>query len=306
MAGISDLRAGARSLSIELWPPRSPEAEQRLDRVLADLEPLHPTFASITYGAGGSTRERTHQLVVRLQQRGAITPMAHLACAGHSRSELARILERYRDAGVENILAIRGDPPLDAVAPAGSSSVIEQGELVHAIELVELAKEVGPFRVAVAAHPEGHPDSPDLVTDRRYLAEKLKVADFGITQFFFQVEEYLRLVEGLQRLGVDKPLLPGIMPITKFSTVTRMAELSGTKVPASVADRVAAVADRPEEVRRIGVEVAIELGAKLLAEGVPGLHLYTMNQSAATLEIAEALKLGNSGELGNSGSRRGS
>ncbi len=285
MGWISEALARGRCFSIELWPPRTPASEQRLEEVLADLAPLHPTFASITYGAGGSTRERTHDLVVRLQREGAITPMAHLVCAAHSRSELTDILTRYREEGVDNVLALRGDPPLD------SDQDLAAGELAHAIELAELAKQVGPFCVAVAAHPEGHPEAPDIASDRRRLAQKMEVADFAITQFFFSKDDYWRLVDDLAALGVDKPVIPGIMPITNVRTLTRMAELSGAKVPESIAERVEAVADRPDEVRRIGVEVALELASELLADQVPGLHLYTMNQSAATLEIARELGL---------------
>jgi methylenetetrahydrofolate reductase (NADPH) len=272
-----------RRLSVELWPPRTPEAERRLAAAL--LERLEPLFASITYGAGGSTRERTHELVVALHQQSRMTPMAHLVCAAHTRAELRSILERYRDAGIENILALRGDPPLDATAP------LPEGELRHAIELVALAKDVAPFCVAVAAHPAGHPDAPDLATDRKHLAAKLEVADFAITQFFFDVSEYRRLMEDLERLGVERPVVPGIMPITNVRTVTRMAELSGTEVPRSIRERVEAVADRPEEVRNIGVEVAVTLGEALLAEGVRCIHLYTMNQASATVAVAEALGL---------------
>lgn len=285
MAKISELIATKRCLSIELWPPRSEEAGRRLESALDALSELQPHFTSITYGAGGSTRARTHDLVVRLKSEGRTEPVAHLVCAAHSRADLVEILGRYKDAGVENVLALRGDPPLEA------GGRIEPGELAHAVELVELAREVGGFCVAVAAHPEGHPDSPDLVSDRRLLARKLSVADLAITQFFFRVEDYLSLVEELSRLGVDKPVLPGIMPITSERTVTKMAELSGTAVPGPVLDRVRRAAGRPDEVRRIGVEVATELCEKLLAEGVPGLHFYTMNEAAATLRICSNLGL---------------
>jgi methylenetetrahydrofolate reductase (NADPH) len=286
MARISDLLDRGRAFSIELWPPRSETAERRLEAALAELEPLRPTFTSITYGAGGSTRERTHDLVVRLQHQSSMTAMAHLTCAAHRRDQLEDILVRYRDAGVENILALHGDPPLDA------DSDLPDGDLHHALELVELARSVAPFCVAVAAHPEGHPRAPDRATDRRHTALKLEAADFAITQFFFRLEDYLDLVESLSALGVDKPVIPGLMPITSVRTVSKMCELSGTEVPRSVTDRLDPVADQPEEVRRIGVEVATELGQKLLAEGVPGLHFYTMNQAAATKEIYTNLGLG--------------
>ena len=286
MARISDLLDEGRTFSIELWPPRSETAERRLEAALAELQPLRPTFTSITYGAGGSTRERTHDLVVRLQRESSMTAMAHLTCAAHRREQLEDVLIRYRDAGVENILALHGDPPLDA------DSDLPDGDLRYALDLVELARSVAPFCVAVAAHPEGHPRAPDRATDRRRTALKLEVADFAITQFFFHLEDYLDLVDSLSALGVDKPVIPGIMPITSVRTVSKMCELSGTEVPRAVTDRLEPVADQPDEVRRIGVEVATELGQKLLAEGVPGLHFYTMNQAAATREISDNLGLG--------------
>ncbi|MHB8262808.1 MAG: methylenetetrahydrofolate reductase [Acidimicrobiales bacterium] len=286
MTKISELIAGGTSFSVELWPPRHPEAEARLEQVLSELQPLRPTFTSITYGAGGSTRERTHDLVVRIAHEGAMTPMAHLVCAAHSRQELTDILSRYRTEGVDNILALMGDPPLDAAAP------LAQGELAHAIELVELAKELGDFCVAVAAHPEGHPRSVDMESDRNHLAEKLAVADFAITQFFFDADYYFRLVDDLDARGLDRPVLPGIMPVTRARTVYKMAELSGTRVPGDLIERIEKVAGAPEEIRRIGVEVATDLGARLLAGGAPGLHFYTMNESAATIEIARALGIG--------------
>jgi methylenetetrahydrofolate reductase (NADPH) len=286
MARISDLLGRGRAFSIELWPPRTDVAERRLEAALAELEPLRPTFTSITYGAGGSTRERTHDLVVRLRHHSPMTPMAHLTCAAHQREQLEEILVRYRDAGVENILALHGDPPLDA------DSDLDEGDLRYALDLVELVRSVGPFCVAVAAHPEGHPRAPDRATDRRYTALKLEAADFAITQFFFRLEDYVDLVESLSSLGVDKPVIPGLMPITSVRTVSKMCELSGTEVPRVITDRLDTVADQPDEVRRIGVEVATELGQKLLAEGVPGLHFYTMNQAAATREIYANLSLG--------------
>ncbi len=285
MARITDLLAKGFSLSVELWPPRSTEAQLRLERSLERLASLKPTFASITYGAAGSTRERTHDLVVAIHDSSLMTPMAHLVCVAHRRDELVSILERYKAAGVENVLALRGDPPLDA------TEQLAEGDLRHALELVDLAKEIGDFCVAVGAHPEGHPDAPDRATDRRYLAEKLDHADFAITQFFFRAEDYFGLVSDLAALGIHKPVIPGIMPITNVKTVSRMAELSGTRLPDEVLDRVHAVAADPEAVRRVGVEIATELCSELVAEGVPGLHFYTMNQVSATLEICERLAI---------------
>lgn len=285
MPPITELLARGFSLSVELWPPRTPAAEARLEESLLRLRTLHPTFASITYGAGGSTRDRTHDLVVEIHEANVMTPMAHLVCAAHSRKELTGILERYRDAGIQNVLALRGDPPLDA------TERLSDGELLHAIELVELAKSIAPFCVAVAAHPEGHPEARSLADDRRHLAAKLQIADFAITQFFFEAKEYFDLVDDLERLGNNKTIVPGVMPITNIRTVTRMAELSGTQLPAKVLKRIDAVADDPEAVRAVGVEIATELCAALVEAGVPGLHFYTMNQVSATLEICENLDL---------------
>jgi methylenetetrahydrofolate reductase (NADPH) len=285
MARIHDLLAAGQCFSMELWPPRDEAAEARLEIALAELGALRPSFVSITYGAGGSTRERTHEMVVRMQRDHAVPTMAHLTCAAHTRHELRDVLARYAAAGVENVLALRGDPPLGEAGP------LPAGELAHAIELVELARSVGDFSVAVAAHPQKHPDAADTESDRRHLAAKLRLADFAITQFFFRVEDYLRLVDWLEAEGVDKPVIPGVMPITNARTVGRMAELSGAEVPPAIAARIEAVADRPAEVHKIGVEVATELCQKLLAEGVPGLHIYTMNQSLATKEVYAHLGL---------------
>lgn len=289
MARIDELLQGKRSISIELWPPKTPEALARLHESLARLYELHPTFASITYGAAGSTRARTHDLVVEIRRAARTEPMAHLACFAHRRGELVEILERYAGAGIDNVLAVRGDPPREVTVPSPA------GDLRHAIELVELVKSVAPFCVAVAAHPEGHPGAADLVSDRRHLAAKLGVADFAITQFFFAVPDYLRLVEDLAALGVTKPVIPGIMPITNLNTVSRMAELSGAAVPAGVAERISCCGDDPAAVRAVGIEIATELCAELIAEGVPGLHFYTMNHVSATVAICENLGLTTSG-----------
>jgi methylenetetrahydrofolate reductase (NADPH) len=280
---ISDLLGQGRCFSFEFFPPRTDEAEAQLQRTLLELAPLRPSFVSITYGAGGTTRERTHDLVVDILRSTAMTPMAHLCCAGHREDELRAILGHYRDEGVENILALRGDPPAELNLPPG--------DFAHAVELVELARELGSFSVGVAAHPEGHPASPDLATDRRHLAAKLTAADFAVTQFFFRLDDYLRLVDDLRGLGVDRPVLPGIMPVTNLSQVTRFAALSGAEFPPELAARLEAVAEDPAEVRRIGVEVASELCRALLEAGAPGLHFYTLNRSPATRDIFANLGL---------------
>ena len=277
MARIVDLLGQGRCFSFEFFPPRTEKAEAQLRQTLADVEPLGPSFVSVTYGAGGSTRDKTHDIVVDILQNTSMTPMAHLCCAGHTRAELQEILEKYRDAGIENVLALRGDPPPDLGLPPG--------DLAHAIELVGLAREVGQFSVGVAAHPEGHPTCLDRPTDRRNQAAKLAEADFGVTQFFFEVDDYRGLVDDLAALGVHTPVIPGIMPVTNVSQIERFAQLSGAAFPAWLAERLQGVADDPDAVRKVGVEVATELCQRLLDAGAPGLHFYTLNRSVATREI---------------------
>jgi methylenetetrahydrofolate reductase (NADPH) len=283
MPKISHLLAGGRTFSFEFFPPRTDEEQARLVRTLRELEPLEPSFVSVTYRGGRSSRERTHQLVTGMLRTTALTPMAHLICVAHSRLELAEILVDLRKGGVENLMALGGDPPTDEDAGPG--------ELQHAIELVELARSIGGFAIGVAAHPQGHPRSPDLAEDRRRLAEKLQLADFAVTQFFFLADDYLRLMDDLEPLGIDKPIVPGIMPITSLGGVKRMAELSGYEVPAEVITRVEAAGDDPADIRRAGVEVATELCQQLLDAGAPGLHFYTLNRSTATREIYASLGL---------------
>lgn len=288
MAKIAEIIANSTSptFSIELWPPRSPATEAKLELALPILEELHPTFTSVTYGAGGSTREKAYDLVLRIKRETTIEPMAHVTTAAHTQDELEAILRRYLSAGIENILALRGDPPLDG------SDLLRPGELAHAIDLVRLARSVGDFSIAVAAHPEGHPDSPDLATDRRMLARKLELADMAITQFFFVADYYFRLVDDLDKLGIYKPVLPGIMAPTSIKTLERMAQLSGAHIPEKVSDRLHSAGDDPNSVKAIGVEVAVELSRELLKRGAPGIHVYTMNEASTTVEICRALGLG--------------
>src|SRR4051812_10615075 len=283
MAKISDLLAAGRTFSFEFFPPRTDDERVRLVKTLRELEPLDPSFVSVTYRGGRRSRDRTRDLVAGMLRTTTLNPMAHLTCVVHSRLELAEILVELRRAGVENLLALGGDPP-----PADEEGI---AELQYAVELVELARAIGGFSIGVAAHPEIHPRSPSRDEDRRRLAEKLRLADFGISQFFFRLDDYLRMVDELNAAGVDKPVIPGIMPITNVSSITRMAELSGAAVPPEVVARFDGVEDR-DEMRRIGVDIATELCQALLDKGAPGLHFYTLNQSTATREIYGQLGLG--------------
>jgi methylenetetrahydrofolate reductase (NADH) len=284
MARIADLLTTGRTFSFEFFPPKSDAEHARLVETLLDLQPLRPSFVSVTYRGGRSSRQRTHDLVVGMLRTTSLTPMAHLICVAHTRLELAEILVDFRKAGVENLMALGGDPPTDPDAA--------EGELGYAVELVELARAIGGFSIGVAAHPAGHPRSPDLRADRDRLAEKLRLADFGVTQFFFEAGEYLGLVEQLAGLGVDKPVLPGIMPVTSLRSVPRMAEM-GAAVPAWAVSRLEAAdaAGGEDAVRREGIDMACQLCRELLDAGAPGLHFYTLNRSTATREIYSSLGL---------------
>ena len=284
MTWISDLLAAGPTFSFEFFPPKNDQEQATLVRTLRDLEPLGPSFVSVTYRGGRESRQRTHDLVAGMLRTTTLTPMAHLICVAHTRLELAEILVSFRKAGVENLMALGGDPPTDPAAGPG--------ELLHAIELVELARAVGGFSIGVAAHPAGHPSSPDMTSDRDMLAIKLRLADFGVTQFFFEVDEYLGLVDDLAARGVDKPVLPGIMPVTSLRSVPRMADM-GAAVPGWAVERLeaAAASGGDDAVRRTGIDLATELCEKLLGAGAPGLHFYTLNRSNATREIYAALGL---------------
>lgn len=283
MARIGDLLAAGRTYSFEFSPPKTAAASLSLGHTIAELQPLGPSFVSVTYGAGGSTREHTRDTVLWVRRETSVPPMAHLTCVGHTRDEISAIVSTYVEAGVENVLALGGDPPKDPAEARPS-------DYERAIDLVEHLRAEADLSLGVAAHPEGHPRSPDLATDRRHLADKLRLADFAITQFFFDIEHYVSLVNDLADLGVTKPVLPGIMPVTNIAQVTRMAELSGAEFPAWLRDRLEAATD-PEDMRRIGIEAATELCAALLDVGAPGLHFYTLNKSSATREIYAQLGL---------------
>jgi len=277
----------ATKYSFEFFPPKDQAGEERLWAAMEALEPMAPDFISVTYGAGGSTRDRTIRITSEITERTSVPTVAHLTCVGSTRAELIEILERYKGAGIRSILALRGDPTGGPSAPW----VPTAGGFNHADQLVELAIEVGGFEVGVAAFPDGHPASQgDLAKDVEVLIRKEALgASFATTQFFFEAEKYQRLVEALAAKGSNLPIIPGILPVTNVKQLIRMTELNGTEISAKMLAKFAAVEADADAVRKLGIEIATELCEQLLAIGVPGLHFYTMNTSSATLEIYQKL-----------------
>ncbi len=284
---INDLRE--TSFSLEFFPPKDLAGEERLWQVLTQLQPLHPDFVSVTYGAGGSTRDRTIRVTTEITARTAIPTVAHLTCVGATKFDLIEILKQYKNSGIKSILALRGDPP---GGPTAAWQSITDG-LDHADQLVELAVKLGGLEVGVAAFPDGHPASNfDFDKDIEVLLRKEELgATFATTQFFFEFEKWQGIVDRLAKNGSKLPIIAGILPITNLKQLSRMVELSGIQIPVQILKRFDNAQDNPQEVKKIGIEIATELGSKLLAANVPGLHFYTMNTAESTIEIAKNLGL---------------
>lgn len=277
------LRGGDRPLfSFELFPPKDNDQARVLWDTVRRLEALGPDFVSVTYGANGSTRDRTIEVTRAIAEHTTLRTMAHLTCAGQPRDRLRQVTGAYADAGIRHILTIRGDMPGGPTQPW----VRHPEGLANATELVRLVRELGDFCIGVAAFPDLHPERHDADLDARVLAAKQEAgAGFAITQMFFTAERYFELVERVRAIGCDLPIIPGIMPVTRLSQIQRFAELSGADLPSWVVDRLHTAGEDPAAVRQVGVEMAIELSRRLLDGGAPGLHFITMNRSTATLEI---------------------
>lgn len=283
----ADLESARPSYSFEFFPPKDDAGEDVLWRTIADLETLEPTFVSVTYGAGGTSQERTVRVTSRIAEQSGIRAVGHLTLVGQSRDEIAVVLKQYAEAGIDHVLALRGDPEGGPRAPWQP----HPGGMTHAVELVELARETGDFRVGVAAFPEGHPDAADLQADAEVLVAKARAgAEFAITQLFFRVADYRGLVDRVRALDCDMPIVPGIMPILNWNQISRMAELSGAAMPQEVLREIEPLTDDPAAVRAKGIELATQLCRDLLAEGAPGLHFMTLNRSKATREIFTTLR----------------
>jgi methylenetetrahydrofolate reductase (NADPH) len=282
------LAKGERSFSFEFFPPRDEAGEEQLWAAIEALEPYRPNFVSVTYGAGGSTRDKTIGITSRIARDTSLTPVAHLTCVGHTREELEAILDTYAAEGIQHVMLLRGDPsegPRAAWTPT-------EGGLTYAVELVELARSRGDFRIGVAAFPEGHPSAESRDADADVLVAKAHAgAEFAVTQMFFKASDYFDLVERVRARGADLPILPGIMPILNLNAIRRQGELIGTGVPDDVVARIAAHEGDPAAMRAEGIALAAELCEELLAGGAPGLHFYTLNRSKATLEIFAALNM---------------
>jgi methylenetetrahydrofolate reductase (NADPH) len=294
--GGKDAGMNSVPFSVEFYPPRDAAAEARLWRAARVFEPLKPAFVSVTYGAGGSTRDRTIRVVRELARDTTLLPVAHLTAVGHSVAELRAMIGAYADCGISNVLALRGDP---------QGGVHEEWRrhpdgLEYAVEMVRLVRGLGDFHVGVAAFPEGHPRAIDIDHDTAVLVDKLRAgAQYSITQMFFDVDDYLRLRDRVAAADPElgaRPIIPGLMPITSLRTVRRQVELSGSEIPAPLLERLSAAAgDGPEEnreeVRKIGIELATEMSSRLIAEGAPCLHFCTLNFAKATSEVLTNLGL---------------
>lgn len=277
-----------RTVSFEFFPPKTDRGWYTLEDTIESLAPLGPDFVSVTYGAGGSTRARTREVVEHIQQKTGLTAMAHLTCVNATKTELRALLDEYAGAGIENLLALRGDPP-----KGETRFTPTDGGCAYARDLIELIRADGRFAIACAAFPEGHPEAVSREDDWQRLVDKYSAgADVAITQCFFEPAPWLAQRDWLrQRTGRAPRLIPGILPIVDFHALERFCVRCGANVPASVRARLAPLADDHVAVRKAGIAYTIEFCAQLLDAGAPGLHIYALNRSTAAAEVVSALRM---------------
>ena len=272
--------------SFEFFPPKTEEAVVQLFETLREVKGLRPGYVSVTYGAGGGTRDRTIEIVKRAKKEVGLVSMAHLTCVGHSRVEVKEILDELENSGIENVIALRGDPP-----KGEASFALHPGGFRHADELTAFIRSSYAFCIAVAGYPEGHIESPDKETDWNYLRGKVKAgADFIITQLFFDNRDFFAFERRMREKGVTVPIIPGIMPITNYSQIVRFTQTCGAKIPHEVTKKLEGLKSDPELVRRFGVEYATRQCRELILHGVPGIHFYTLNKSDSSRRIVENLR----------------
>jgi len=275
-------KAGRPTFSFEFFPPKTREEDRLLWTTIRELESLRPDFVSVTYGAGGATRDRTIEITEQIASDTTLLPVAHLTAVGHSVAEIRGIVGRLADAGISNMLALRGDPPGN---PLGEWVAHPEG-LSYAGDLVGLLRSHGDFTVGVAAFPYKHPRSDSIEQDTLRFVEKCRRgADYAITQMFFEPDAYLRLRDRVAAAGCDVPILAGLMPVTNMGTIDRSEQFTGAPFPAELGARFAKIADDPKAVRELGIEETSKLARRLIDEGVPGIHFYTLNRSRATREV---------------------
>jgi methylenetetrahydrofolate reductase (NADPH) len=272
-------------LSYEFFPPRTDAGRETLTQTRRELESRSPEFFSVTFGAGGSTRDKTMETVVDIQQNSPVDACPHLTCVGASNEEVIELLETYREHGIHRLLVLRGDPP---------SGMVGRGDCNHANELMEVIIDhfSDYFSLLAAAYPEGHPDSKSMQTEVDYFVQKMNTgADAAITQYFYQHQSYVHFMDLCKAKGLDKPVIPGIMPIANFATLKRFSRICGADIPRWIKKSMASYEDDPQSQRELGVDIVTHLCEQLIADGAPGLHFYTMNQSALTCRILDNLGL---------------
>jgi methylenetetrahydrofolate reductase (NADPH) len=290
---VSDFDAGPPRTSFEFFPPKTPDMEERLWAAIKRLEPLRPRFVSVTYGAGGSTRERTHATVRRIRQETALEPAAHLTCVAATRDEIDAVARDYWDAGIRHIVALRGDPPNGPMAEGivgGGGYAPHPDGYPYAADLVAGLKKVADFEISVAAYPETHPAARSPGQDLDNLKQKLDAgASRAITQFFFDVDVFLRFRDRARAAGVDVPIVPGILPVTNFAQLKRMSSACGASIPAWMGAHFDGLDDDPDTRRLVAASLAAEQCRRLHANGVHEFHFYTLNRADLIVAICHLL-----------------